>query len=319
MPTHMSGSDISMRSRAPSEGGNNRTSRSWEGKGRNPQWPWNRPGPSLNEAQMQHQKKKSLFVQSNKDSDHHVPFACQPLTIRHKKENSRHGIEPGEEQITAARFVSSAQQRRHHSSAHITGVVCPRPSCRCLCCVLSLRAELATVCVIDTRRHGEAACDISAAVSFMQLHRRRQDTSNHAHRCHRRVCVCGSPKGSAARRCSETQHRVEGHPTSITVDVISTEGAQVYCAGRVLVYWKSVALDASTPMLLFHTRPELKQSHRQKNASRNRLCGNNRARPGGYFSLFQNLQTGSPEKKNCCSLFTRDCGSQAVLSCSYRM
>ena len=175
------------------------------------------------------------------------------------------------------------------------------------------------VCVIDTRRHGEAACDISAAVSFMQLHRRRQDTSNHAHRCHRRMCVCGSPKGSAARRCSETQHRVEGHPTSITVDVISTEGAQVYCAGRVLVYWKSVALDASTPMLLFHTRLELKQSHRQKNASRNRLCGNNRARPGGYFSLFQNLQNGSPEKKNCCSLFTRDCGSQAVLSCSYRM
>lgn len=46
----------------------------------------------------------------------------------------------------------------------------------------------------------------------------------------------------------------------------------------------------------------IKAKSSSKNASRNRLCGNNRARPGRYFSLFQNLQTGSPEK-NCCSLF----------------
>lgn len=51
------------------------------------------------------------------------------------------------------------RRRAHHSSAliilpvkttsHISGVVCPRPSCRCLCCVLSPQAELATVFVCD--------------------------------------------------------------------------------------------------------------------------------------------------------------------------
>lgn len=85
------------------------------------------------------------------------------------------------------------------------------------------------LCVIDTRRHGEAACSISAAVSFMQLHHHRQDTSNHAHRCHRCVCECVSPNGSSAWRHSETQQRVEGHPTSITMDMISRGEAQVYC------------------------------------------------------------------------------------------
>lgn len=124
---------------------------------------------------------------SDKDSEHHVLLAWLPA----HRGNSRSGMGC----ITAARS----------SSSHISRVVCLRPSCRCLCCVLSFQDKLASAClcacVIDTRRRGGDACDSSAAVSFMQLHHHRQDTSNHAQQCHHCVCVCGSPKASSAGRC----------------------------------------------------------------------------------------------------------------------
>ncbi len=61
------------------------------------------------------------------------------------------------------------------------------------------------------------------------------------------VCVCSSPKGSSVQRCSETQQRVEGHPTSITIDIISTEETQVCCAS----YVRSMALAVFTWMQLY--------------------------------------------------------------------
>lgn len=81
---------------------------------------------------------------------------------------------------------------RDHSDAHNSRAVCLRPSCRCLCFVLSLCSLSWPLFTwqIPGDVAGGVACDISAAVSFMQLHRCRQDTSNHAHCCHHCVCVC---------------------------------------------------------------------------------------------------------------------------------
>ena len=179
---------------------------------------------------------KSTLHATNKDVISCLRVSLSTHNIKNR--NSRSGIKPREGHITAER-LSSTQRRRHHSSAHITGVVCPRPSCRCLCCVLSLQAELATVCVSDRyqeTRGGRlwyfSSCFLYAAAPLQTGHFKSSSALPP-------LCVRGSPKGSSARRCSETQQRVEGHPTSITLDTISSEETQVCCAGRVdrEAYW----------------------------------------------------------------------------------
>lgn len=106
------------------------------------------------------------------------------------------------------------------------------------------------VCVIDTRRHGGgrlwyfSSCFLYAAAPPQTGHFKSCSSLPP-------LCVCGSPKGSSGRRCGETQQRVEGHPTSITMDIISAQETQVYCAGHVCVCGKSVALAVLTWMLLF--------------------------------------------------------------------
>lgn len=130
-------------------------------------------------------QRHSITHLQTKSLKHHFLVACQSV----HEGNSRRGMDHGEEHITAA-GSSSSQWRRHHTSEGL----CVRGHLADVFVVPSL-SKLSSplcLCVIDTRRRGEAACDISAAVFFMQLHRHRQDTSNHAHRCHHcaRVCVC---------------------------------------------------------------------------------------------------------------------------------
>lgn len=105
-----------------------------------------------------------------------------------QKEASRRGTKPEEEPVSVVSLsfnLQTSQQCTQQWSCVSEAILQMS-----LFCSLSLQHELTTVCLIDTRRRGGVACDISAAVSFMQLHRCRQDTSNHAHCCHHWECIC---------------------------------------------------------------------------------------------------------------------------------
>lgn len=100
------------------------------------------------------------------------------------------------------------------------------------------------VCVTDTRRHGWAACDISAAVSFMQLHCCRQDTSNHAHPA-TTVCVWGGGQSSMSQ-----WHTAESKASLHPSPWIRSAGSKQVCWRAQAMYAAVLSLFASFLALL---------------------------------------------------------------------
>lgn len=145
-----------------------------------------RPGPSLNRTKMRHQK--GLFVLQTKTLN---IISCSRVSLSpyNAKRKQQEVDKAGRRAHHSGTLVMHPEKTTSQQCTHQWGCVSEAILQMSLLCPLSPGWAGHCVRVIDTRRHGEAACDISAAVSFMQLHRRRQDTSNHAHRCHHCVCV----------------------------------------------------------------------------------------------------------------------------------